>query len=62
MRNRIRKLRVIKKITQRQLSLGVGVSQQTISDYEQQCKPLKAVHNLRKIAKMLDVKIDDLFY
>jgi len=58
--NSIRELRIRKNLTQQQLANMVGISKKTISAYETG----KAVPSLRvaiKLAKVLDVSLDDLF-
>ena len=55
----LRKIRTIKRISQLQLSLEVGVAQETISAYENG-KAMPSVATLIKIADVLDTTTDYL--
>lgn len=60
MKNQLAELRKSKSITQEKLAELVGVSRNYISMIENSSKPgsIRVLHN---IAKVLDVKIDDIF-
>lgn len=57
MRNRIRELRQEKKITQLQLSIELGVTQETISAYEHG-KHLPSLSALMKMSEIFDCSMD----
>lgn len=57
MTNRIRELRIEKKITQLQLSIKLGVTQETISAYEHN-KHLPSVSALIKMSEIFDASMD----
>lgn len=58
--NRIREERKRKKITQRELGKKIGVKHNTISSYENGINAPEQ-NAIFKIARALDVKVDDLF-
>lgn len=55
--NRIKELRVEKKITQLQLSIELGVTQETISAYEHD-KHLPSLAALMKMSQIFDASMD----
>ncbi len=57
MENRIRALRVEKKITQLQLSIELGVTQETISAYEHG-RHLPSLSALMKMSQIFDCSMD----
>lgn len=57
MTNRIRELRIEKKITQLQLSIALEVTQETISAYEHN-KHLPSVTALMKMSQIFDASMD----
>lgn len=57
MTNRIRELRLEKRITQLQLSIELGVTQETISAYEHN-KHLPSLTSLLKMSEIFDASID----
>ena len=61
MKNRIQELRKERNITQVALSTQIGVSQETISAYENE-KHDPSLENLIKLSKYLNVSIDYILY
>lgn len=61
MKNRIQELRKERNITQVALSTQIGVSQETISAYENE-KNDPSLENLLKLSKYLNVSIDYILY
>lgn len=57
MPNRIRELRIEKRITQLQLSIDLDVTQETISAYEHD-KHLPSLTALMKMSKLFDASMD----
>lgn len=57
MPNRIRELRIEKKITQLQLSIALGVTQETISAYEHD-RHLPSLAALIKMSQIFDASMD----
>lgn len=57
MANRIKELRIEKRITQLQLSVALGVTQETISAYEHN-KHLPSVNSLLKMCEIFDASMD----
>jgi len=56
----IKRLRQVKKISQDKLSKLADVSLQTIVKMELDDKPNPTIETVQKIAKALDISIDDL--
>lgn len=61
MKNRIQELRKERNMTQIALSTQIGVSQETISAYENE-KNDPSLENLLKLSKYLNVSIDYILY
>lgn len=57
MANRIKELRIEKKITQLQLSIALGVTQETISAYEHE-KHLPSLSALMQMSEIFDASMD----
>jgi DNA-binding XRE family transcriptional regulator len=58
---RLRRLRTLRRMTQQDLADSLGVSTQTISNWETgQTKPKLTLADWRKLAKVLGVSMDEL--
>ncbi len=58
--NNVHKYRKVKKLTQEELALAVGVTRQTIISIEQG-KYIASLPLALKIAKIFEVKVEDVF-
>ena len=56
----LRKARLSKGLTEKQVAEYVGVAPQTVSDWEQGEFPNMRIQNLRKLAEILDLSPNDI--
>ena len=56
----LRKARLSKGLTEKQVAEYVGVAPQTVSDWEQGELPNMRIQNLRKLAEILDLSPNDI--
>lgn len=58
--NKIKETRISKGISRTDLSQKSGVPKRTIDDWENERRKPRDVYQIQKIAKILNVKIEDL--
>lgn len=62
MNNKLKEIRLLKGMTQEELSIKSGVSRTTIVDIESGKKAVVTNLTLEKLAKALDFKVVDIFF